>query len=114
MNQNKYAKSSQTYIKELGLEGELADNVNIAMQAYAQWFIDFNKKELEFVVGKLNKLEETIEWHKNGMPDYDGPYLVLIHEKQDCGNVWRFYKVIECFMNQWCVSNLFLNSFKPL
>lgn len=48
------------------------------------------------------------EFNNNGtvkMPDYDGQYLVLIHEKQDCGNVWKFWKVIECFMNMWVVDD---------
>ncbi len=46
-------------------------------------------------------------WNKwnDGLPDYDGQYLVLIHQKQDCGNVWKYQKVIECFMNRWVVED---------
>lgn len=35
------------------------------------------------------------------MPDFDGEYLVFMHEKQDCGNVWEFQKVMTCKLNYW-------------
>lgn len=42
---------------------------------------------------------------RSGLPDFDGQYLVLIHQKQECGNVWKYQKVIECFMNRWVVED---------
>jgi hypothetical protein len=39
------------------------------------------------------------------MPDYDGQYLVAIQQKQECGNIWEYQKVIECFMNRWVVED---------
>lgn len=39
------------------------------------------------------------------MPKFDGQYLVLIHEKQEGGEGYKYWKVIECFMNQWVVDD---------
>lgn len=38
-------------------------------------------------------------------PDYDGQYLVAIEQVQECGNIWKYQKVIECFMNRWVVED---------
>jgi hypothetical protein len=35
------------------------------------------------------------------MPEFDGEYLCYIHQKQECGVVWEFQKVIPCKNNQW-------------
>jgi hypothetical protein len=35
------------------------------------------------------------------MPDFDGSYLVLIYEKKECGNIWKFQAVMTCAMNCW-------------
>lgn len=35
------------------------------------------------------------------MPEYDGEYLCNISKKQECGNVWNYYKVVLCKNNIW-------------
>jgi len=35
------------------------------------------------------------------MPDFDGQYLVFIHEIKECGNIWKFQKVMTCAFNSW-------------
>lgn len=56
--------------------------------------------ETTYSLNYVHWLEDLLVW-KNGMPDYDGQYLVLIQQKQECGNIWKYQKVIECFMKKW-------------
>lgn len=38
-------------------------------------------------------------------PDHDGLYLVVIKKQQECLNVWKYQKVVECFMNKWVLQD---------
>lgn len=38
---------------------------------------------------------------RTGMPEFDGKYLVIIEQKQDCGNIWKYHQVVDCIMNNW-------------
>lgn len=38
---------------------------------------------------------------KEKMPDFDGDYLCNISQLQPCGNVWNYYKVVNCKNNEW-------------
>jgi len=40
-----------------------------------------------------------------GMPEFDGKYLVLIEQEQECGNVWKYQQVVECIMNNWILKD---------
>lgn len=40
---------------------------------------------------------------KEIMPDFDCDYLCNISQLQPCGNVWNYYKVINCKNNEWNV-----------
>jgi hypothetical protein len=42
---------------------------------------------------------------RNGMPDFDGKYLVLIEQEQDCGNIWQYQQVVDCIMNTWILKD---------
>lgn len=42
------------------------------------------------------------------MPEYDGEYLCNISQKQECGNVWNYYKVV------WCKNNIFELEFNEI
>jgi hypothetical protein len=35
------------------------------------------------------------------MPDFDGQYLCDVAQKQECGNIWNYFKVIHCKNNKW-------------
>ena len=38
---------------------------------------------------------------KEKMPDFDGYYLCNISQVQPCGNVWNYYKIVNCKNNEW-------------
>jgi hypothetical protein len=37
------------------------------------------------------------------MPEFDGEYLCYIHQKQECGTILYFYRVITCSFNNWLI-----------
>jgi hypothetical protein len=44
------------------------------------------------------------EWQK-GMPEFDGKYLVLIEQEQECKNVWQYQEVVDCIFNNWVLKH---------
>lgn len=42
---------------------------------------------------------------RSGMPDFDGKYLVLIEQEQECGNIWKYQQVVDCIMNNWVLKD---------
>jgi hypothetical protein len=39
------------------------------------------------------------------MPDYDGMYVVFIHQPQPCGNVWQYQRIVENAFNRWVLED---------
>ena len=42
---------------------------------------------------------------QNGMPEFDGKYLVLIEQEQECKNVWKCQEVVDCIFNNWVLKD---------
>ena len=42
---------------------------------------------------------------QNGMPEFDGKYLVLIEQEQECKNVWKYQEVVDCIFNNWVLKD---------
>jgi hypothetical protein len=59
---------------------------------------DENGYNLEAAIKKT--FDKWNEWQK-GMPEFDGKYLVLIEQEQECGNVWKYQRVVDCQFNNW-------------
>jgi hypothetical protein len=59
---------------------------------------------LQWVLSELNK--EQSKWISvEKMPDYDGEYLCYIHNEQECGNTWKYQKIIINRFNAWVLSS---------
>ena len=53
-------------------------------------------------------IKETFErWNKwnDGMPEFDGRYLVLIEQEQECKNTWIIQEVADCIFNNWLLKD---------
>jgi hypothetical protein len=53
---------------------------------------------------KVIRLTDERTW-KTGTPDFDGSYLCIVREKQECGTIWEFHRVVECCINKWVEKN---------
>lgn len=69
-----------------------------------------------FIAGyKEREKEEWISVEDKKTPDYDGDYLCMIKELQECGNVWEYQQVIHCLWNKWNIkNNQSVTHWKPL
>ena len=55
-----------------------------------------------FVMAEIMARYVKPDWKKReNMPEYDGSYLCFCEQPQECGNVWKYQKVIECQFNEW-------------
>ena len=46
---------------------------------------------------------EKWNFQKVGMPEFDGQYLCYISQKQECGNVLEYQRVVQCSNNKWII-----------
>jgi len=69
----------------------LSETVNGAWQEaaelYAQWCANEAVKA-EDVDAKLK-------------PDYDGQFLGFFVQKQECGTIWKYWRIVHCEFNVW-------------
>ena len=42
---------------------------------------------------------------KDRLPEYDGEYLCLLIEPQECANEWEIHQVVSNRMNKWIVKS---------
>lgn len=54
-------------------------------------------------------------FESNQMPDYDGRFLGFIVQKQECGTIWKYWRVVFCEFNVWKLeANERMTHWKPL
>ncbi len=59
------------------------------------------REELDSLTAVI-ELAEASRWRRvDEDSPHDGPYLAKIEQKQECGNVWTYCKVIQNKFNQW-------------
>ena len=63
---------------------------------------DENGYNLEAAIKKT--FEKWNDWQK-GMPEFDGKYLVLIEQVQECENVLKYQEVVNCLFNNWVLKH---------
>lgn len=76
--------------------GEFSNDNYIDMYVYAEG--------LENQLSKAENLpiSDVIDWNPADVkPEYDGDYLCFIEQPQECGNVWKYQKVVKLQFNQW-------------
>jgi len=82
----------------------LVDFIEYAKSRHVMPILHSNIEPLiaDYLACKNNGKSNVMGWVATPtIPDYDGQYLVQIEEKQECGNVWKFQKVVECFCAMW-------------
>ena len=62
-----------------------------------------NYKILEDQVKNLTipSVNYWVDVKEKPTPDYDGTFLCFIQQKQECGNIWEYQKIVECAFNSW-------------
>lgn len=50
-------------------------------------------------------ISSVIDWVANSeRPKFDGNYLCYIHQPQECGNVWVYYRTVYREMGKWVLN----------
>lgn len=81
---HKYQNFSDLVILGGGLPTEYYEE---AAELYAQW--------------RANEAVKAEEFDAKQMPDYDGRFLGFIVQKQECGTIWKYWRVVFCEFNIW-------------
>lgn len=70
-----------------------------------------NQKEfgINQVISLLENFANQSKWidvKEQPTPDFDGEYLCLLEIKQECHNVWKVQRVVNCVFNRWVLTGL--------
>lgn len=56
--------------------------------------------------GKFD-IQRAINWalYPKHKTPHDGKYLCYVEQQQECGNIWKYQKVIDNVMNEWTLED---------
>ena len=69
---------------------------------YSKDYQDFRSYSTDDVIIAMNEYANQSKWiSTETMPEFDGKYLCFVEGSQECGNIWKYHKVIDCVFNTW-------------